>query len=343
MTRIWAVHLAVLAALLAAGYLLPAYHATNLARIMVLATFATGYNLAFGYTGLLSLGHALFFAAGMYAAGLPAWHWGLSAAPALLVGTLAGGAMAFLAGLLALRTAGVSFMIVTLMFAQAFALTILYFNSYTGGDEGFVIPDASRILFGADLSQDLPRYVTAWAIFAIGLIAALVIVRSRFGRTLVALRENEERARMLGINPYATKLQALVLSGLYAGAGGRPMPSCSAMRAAALPASSIPSCPCFMFFLAARALSLAAFLAPGSCSTSPTSPPPSPMPGCSSSAPRWLRWSCSRRGASLAGSAQDGGGTCHEPSASPGLTRHFGGLRAVDGVDFDLGPGKSTP
>ncbi len=66
----WLLHLAVLAALAAAPFLLPPYHATNLARIMVLATFAMGYNLAFGYTGLLSLGHALFFAAGLYATGL---------------------------------------------------------------------------------------------------------------------------------------------------------------------------------------------------------------------------------------------------------------------------------
>ena len=80
--RVWLLHLALLAALLAAGLLLPAYHATNLARILVLATFAAGYNLAFGYTGLLSLGHAMFFAAGMDAAGLPAGHWGWPAAGA---------------------------------------------------------------------------------------------------------------------------------------------------------------------------------------------------------------------------------------------------------------------
>jgi branched-chain amino acid transport system permease protein len=220
MSRTWAFHLAVLSALLAAGLLMPAYHTTNLARILVLATFATGYNLAFGYTGLLSLGHALFFAAGMYAAGLPAWHWGWSAAPALLAGTVAGGAMALATGLLALRAAGVSFMIVTLMFAQAFALTILYFNTWTGGDEGFVIPATARSLFGLDLSTDTPRFVIAWAIFSIGLIAALILVRSRFGRVMVALRENEERARMLGINPFATKLHVLAISGLYAGAAG---------------------------------------------------------------------------------------------------------------------------
>ncbi|MES2968334.1 MAG: branched-chain amino acid ABC transporter permease, partial [Pseudomonadota bacterium] len=69
--KVWALHLAVIAALFAAQFLLPSYHVTNLARIMVLAVFAMGYNLAFGYTGLLSLGHALFFAAGIYGAGLP--------------------------------------------------------------------------------------------------------------------------------------------------------------------------------------------------------------------------------------------------------------------------------
>ncbi len=218
--RTWAVHLAVLAALLAAGLLLPGYHTTNLARILVLATFAAGYNLAFGYTGLLSLGHAMFFAAGMYAAGLPAWHWGWSAAPALLAGAAGGALMALAAGALALRTAGVSFMIVTLMFAQAFALTILYFNGWTGGDEGFVIPDASRRLFGVSLSSDTPRFLAAWSLFALGLVLSLALVRSRFGRIMVALRENEERARMLGIDPFAAKLKVLVVSGAYSGAAG---------------------------------------------------------------------------------------------------------------------------
>lgn len=218
--KVWALHLAVLAALLAAGLLLPGYHSTNLARILVLATFAAGYNLAFGYTGLLSLGHAMFFATGMYAAGLPAWHWGWPAASGLLAGTAAGGLMALAVGALALRTAGVSFMIVTLMFAQAFALTILYFNGWTGGDEGFVVPDASRRLLGYSLAADTPRFVMAWGLFALGLILSLFLVRSRFGRIMVALRENEERARMLGINPYAAKLRVMVISGAYAGAAG---------------------------------------------------------------------------------------------------------------------------
>ncbi|PTE15050.1 branched-chain amino acid ABC transporter permease [Pseudogemmobacter blasticus] len=218
--KVWASHLAVVALLLALGFLLPPYHATNMARIMVLAVFAMGYNLAFGYTGLLSLGHALFFAAGIYAAGLPIWHWGLGAAPALILGLLGGGIVAGVTGLLALRTAGVSFMIVTLMFAQAGYLTLLYFNGVTGGDEGFALPASGRMLFGADLSTDLPRYLTAWALFSATFLATLALVRSRFGRVMVALRENEERARMLGINPFTAKLAVLVLSGAASGLAG---------------------------------------------------------------------------------------------------------------------------
>ncbi len=216
----WTLHLALIAVLFTAQYWLSPYHATNLARIMVLAVFAMGYNLAFGYTGLLSLGHALLLAAGMYAAGLPAQLWGWSAGPAFIAGIAGGGLVAAVLGLLALRTAGVSFMIVTLMFAQAGYLTLLYFAPVTGGDDGFAVSAASRTLMGFDLSTDTPRFVAALTIFAFGLLASLVLVRSPLGRTMVAMRENEERSRMLGYNPFTVKLAALTISGLYAGAAG---------------------------------------------------------------------------------------------------------------------------
>lgn len=218
--KIWLLHLAVIAVLGLLMLVLPPYHVTNLARIMVLAVFAMGYNLAFGYTGLLSLGHALFFAAGLYGAALPISLIGLTAGPAMIMGLLAGGIMAAAVGVLALRTAGVSFMIVTLMFAQAGYLTVLYFGPVTGGDEGLVIPDTARILFGLDLSADIPRYLTALALFSAALLASLVLVRSPFGRVMIAMRENEDRSRMLGYNPFAVKLTALVLSGVYAGVAG---------------------------------------------------------------------------------------------------------------------------
>jgi branched-chain amino acid transport system permease protein len=168
----------------------------------------------------LSLGHALLFAAGMYGAGMLVHHAGTAALPALLIGTLAGGIMAALVGLLALRTAGVSFMIVTLMFAQVGFLTILYFNDVTGGDEGIALTALQRQFIGLDLTQDAPRFWVALVVFAIALAANLALVRSRFGRVMLAMRENEERSRMLGFNPYTVKLKILVISGLFSGAAG---------------------------------------------------------------------------------------------------------------------------
>lgn len=218
--RVWLFHLAVLVGLGVLAMVLPPYHANNLARILVLAVFATGYNLAFGYTGMLSLGHALFFAAGMYGAALPISLWGISALPGLTLGLLAGGAVAAAVGMLALRTAGVSFMIVTLMFAQAGYLTVIYFNQTTGGDQGLVLSGAGRVLAGLDMTQDAPRLAVALGLYALGLGAALALVQSRFGRVMRAMRENEERSRMLGYDPFRVKLAVLAISGLYAGVAG---------------------------------------------------------------------------------------------------------------------------
>ena len=216
----WLPALVVLALLAVAPGLLPAYHSTNLARIMLLATFAMGYNLAFGMTGLLSLGHALFFAAGLYATGLLVAQAGVPAALALPAGLAAGALLAVLVGLLALRTTGTAFMIVTLMFAQAGYLAVLYFGDITRGDEGFTLPRAARAIGPLDLSLDGPRYALAFALFAAGLLGCLALVRSPTGRVLTAVRENAERTRMLGYDPFRYRLLALALSGLYAGAAG---------------------------------------------------------------------------------------------------------------------------
>jgi branched-chain amino acid transport system permease protein len=218
--RALAVHAGLLAALLALHFALPAYHHGNLARVMVLASYAIGYNLLFGYAGLLSLGHALFFASGMYGAGLLVQHGGAGAGTALLAGTAAAALVSAALALVALRTRGVAFMIVTLMFAQAGFLTILHFGDWTGGDEGFVLPQAGRMLWGIDLSMPDARYLAALALFSACLLGSLALARAPFGRVLVAIRENEERARMLGYDTQAHRRAALILSGTVSGAAG---------------------------------------------------------------------------------------------------------------------------
>ncbi len=215
-----ALHGGLIVLLLALQFVLPAYHHGVLARVMVMAVFAMGYNLTFGYTGLLSLGHAMFFAAGMYGAGLPMNLWQIGAAPAFGLGVLAAFALSLAVGLLALRTVGVGFMIVTLMFAQTLYLVILYFGALTRGDEGIALARGLRAVGGLDLSQPTARYLAAWALFSLVLLASLRLARAPRGRVLVAIRENEERARMLGYDTWRYKLGALVASGTVSGAAG---------------------------------------------------------------------------------------------------------------------------
>ena len=218
--RIWLLHAGGIAALGAAQFLLPDYQQLMMTRIMVLACYASGYNLLFGYAGLLSLGHAMFFAAGMYGAGLPAYHAGWGAGTAFLAGTGAGAALALAVGLLALRTTGVAFMIVTMMFAQVAHLGILYFTEWTRGEEGLSLPAAARRLGPFDLADPVVRYNLALALLAVTLAVVLAAARAPFGRALVAIRENEPRTRMLGYDTFRLKLAALVLSGTLAAAAG---------------------------------------------------------------------------------------------------------------------------
>lgn len=217
-------HLGLVALLFGLQFVLSDYQHLSLARVMVLAAYAAGYNILFGYAGLLSLGHAMFFAAGLYGAGLTAHHLGWSAPPAFLAGIVAGLVLSVLVGLLALRTTGVAFMIVTMMFAQAGYLLILQLGAYTRGDEGFSLSGAVRRFdigsFAIDLADPSVRYNLALALLALALAVTFVLVRAPAGRVLVAIRENEERTEMLGYDTFRYKLLALTLSGTLSGASG---------------------------------------------------------------------------------------------------------------------------
>jgi branched-chain amino acid transport system permease protein len=219
-------HVGVLVLLFGLQFALPAYDHTNMARIMILASYAMGYNLLLGYTGLMSLGHAMFFAAGLYGAGLAAYYLGFDPLSAFLAGIVAGVGLSVTVGLVALRTGGVSFMIVTLMFAQACFLLTLYLNEITQGDQGLVLDLSawSWDLGGEEgpltLISPPVRYNLALLLFALCLLASFFLMRSRIGRVLIAIRENEPRVTMLGYHSFRYKLGSLTLSGSMSAAAG---------------------------------------------------------------------------------------------------------------------------
>ena len=222
--RILLLHGAVIFALFLAQFVASDYAVLTLTRIMVLAIYALGYNILFGYAGLLSLGHAMFFATGLYAAALGVTRLGMAVPEAFLFALICGVIVSFVIGLIALRASGVAFMIVTLMFSQAAFLTVLYFGDVTRGDEGIVIKDSERALslFGMplNLADPVVRYNIALAFLALVIIACLAVVRSKMGHVLVAIRENESRTAMLGYDVKRYKLAGFVLSGFFAAFSG---------------------------------------------------------------------------------------------------------------------------
>lgn len=222
--RIVALHGAVIVALFLAQFVASDYAVLTITRIMVLAVYALGYNILFGYAGLLSLGHAMFFATGLYGAALGVTRLGMAVPEAFLFATFCGVIVSIVIGFVALRASGVAFMIVTLMFSQAAFLAVLYFGDITRGDEGIVIKDGQRMfpLFGApmNLADPVLRYNIALAFLAVAIVLCLIAVRSKIGHVLVAIRENESRTAMLGYDVKRYKLIAFVLSGSFAAVSG---------------------------------------------------------------------------------------------------------------------------
>ena len=205
-------------------FVLPTYHHSSFSKIMILASYAIGYNFLLGYTGLMSLGHAMFFASGMYSAGLSILYLGISPLGGMIFGTFFTLAVSLVFGLFALRTKAVSFLIVTLMFGQTFYLAILYYNEFTYGQDGFSLTNylGSLVLFGEEFLYSNPviRYNFALILLASYLLVTTLIVLSPLGRILIAIRENEARTQLLGYNVFSYKLFALTFSGTLAGISG---------------------------------------------------------------------------------------------------------------------------
>ena len=205
-------------------FILPTYHHSIVSKIMLLASYAIGYNFLLGYTGLMSLGHAMFFSSGMYSMGLGIYYLELSPLNGVIFSASFSLMVSLIFGLFALRTSGVSFLIVTLMFGQTFYLSILYFNEFTFGHDGFSLAKylGSFVIFGKEYLFSNPdiRYNFALLLLTSYLLITTFIVLSPVGRILIAIRENESRTQLLGYNVFYYKLFALVLSGTFSGVAG---------------------------------------------------------------------------------------------------------------------------
>jgi branched-chain amino acid transport system permease protein len=211
--------IAVTIAVLCVPLLGDAYYTRTATRVLVLGLIAASLNLLVGYGGMISFGHAAFVGLGAYATGILAYHGmatGFLVWPAAVALSALG---ALVIGAIALRTSGVYFIMITLAFAQMLYYTAVGLERY-GGDDGVRL--AARSSFAGILPIERAGvffYVVA-AVVALVLFLIARLVRSRFGRVLRGIKDNERRMQSLGYNTYLYKLAAFVIAGAIAGLGG---------------------------------------------------------------------------------------------------------------------------
>ena len=172
-------------------------------RVVVMGLAAMALNFLLGFTGTLSFGHAAYFGIGAYGAGMTLKYLAPSTGLGMLIGVAAGTLAAALIGALIVRLRGVYFAMVTIAFGQVFYFIAFRWNDVTGGDDGLTGWQRQPLQVGPariDIQNvDTAFYYLALACLAASAAAMALLLRSPFGRSLLAIRENERRARFLGI------------------------------------------------------------------------------------------------------------------------------------------------
>jgi len=192
-------------------------------NVLVYGVLVMGYNLLFGYTGLLSFGHAAFFGAGAYLTGIAISRFGMPPFAAVGIGVVGGSLLAVVIGSLSIRTRGIYFSMVTLALAQLVYYVALQASGWTGGENGLRGFTVERVsLFGAGINflDPVNKYYVLMGFAALALWAVSRILNSPFGAAIEAIRENERRARACGYDVERTKLLSFTLSGAICALAG---------------------------------------------------------------------------------------------------------------------------
>ncbi len=193
-------------------------------EVLIYGLAAMGCNLLLGHTGLLSFGQGIFFGLGSYTIALTLTRWPLPMPLALALAVVAGAVGAALVGWVAIRQRGTYFVMLTLAFAQMFYFLAYSMPGLTGGDNGLMdIPRPSLAVGGVTLwplASPWQYYGFVAVVFLVAFWLLQKVSASVFGRTLLAVRDNEERAGAIGYDLRLLKLQAFVISGAVTGLAG---------------------------------------------------------------------------------------------------------------------------
>ena len=193
-------------------------------RILVLGLAAMALNFLLGFTGVLSFGHAAYFGLGAYGAAMTLRYLVPSTPLSIVVGVVVGTIAAAIIGAMIVKLRGVYFAMVTIAFGQVFYFITFRWNSVTGGDDGLTGWKRQALKLGFAtvdiLHNDKAFYYLILVLFAAAVGLMALLLRSPFGRTLIAIRENERRARFLGIPVEQHIWLSFVISCFFASLAG---------------------------------------------------------------------------------------------------------------------------
>ena len=188
--------------------------------VIAFGLLAMSLNLLIGYTGLVSFGHAAYFAAGAYSFGLLMQSGAVSIPVAFVLAIGFSALMALVIGAICVRLKEIYFAFLTLAFQMMFHSIILTWVDLTGGDQGLMGGIPRPVFWGINLNDGWSFYIFCSVIFVVCLFILRQITESPFGYTLRLIRDNPARAVFLGVNIYRAKLTAFVLAGSIASVGG---------------------------------------------------------------------------------------------------------------------------
>jgi branched-chain amino acid transport system permease protein len=198
------------------------FYQTFLTELFVWILFAISFDLIFGYTGLLSFGQALFFGLGSYTVTILIRKFGFNTELSLLLSIVIPILFAWFVGYFSVKLTGIHFVIITIIFAIIGNVTGDTWTSLTGGTDGLTFsPRPFRLgLFKINLVDIKGNYYFVLAIVAISFLFLRRMVQSPLGKVFISIRENEERARLIGYNVQRYKLIAFMIGGGLSGLAG---------------------------------------------------------------------------------------------------------------------------
>ncbi|MBA4394307.1 MAG: branched-chain amino acid ABC transporter permease [Desulfobacca sp.] len=212
----------VIAALIVLPFFVDLFYQTFLTEVLVWVLFAVSFDLIFGYTGLLSFGQALFFGLGAYCMAIPISKFGLGPVPSFGLAIMVPMLFAWFVGYFSVKLTGIHFVIITLIFALIGSTLGETWTSLTGGADGLTIPFPPLQIgpLTLDLTDIKTNYYLVLVVVALSFLLLRRMVQSPLGKVFIAIRENEDRARLIGYNVKRYKLLAFVIAGGLSGVAG---------------------------------------------------------------------------------------------------------------------------